>query len=40
VPDVRLDNQRPAQFVFSQHVEKKLEEIRQNKQHEPLEAAE
>jgi len=40
VPDVRLDNQRPAQYVFSQHVEKKLEEIRQNKQREPLEAAE
>ena len=26
-PDVRLDRQRPAQYVFSRHVERKLEEI-------------
>jgi len=29
-PDIRLDRQRPAQYVFSQHVAHKLEEIRQN----------
>jgi len=27
-PDIGLDRQRPAQYVFSQHVERKLEEIR------------
>jgi hopanoid biosynthesis associated radical SAM protein HpnH len=31
VPEIRLDQQRPAQFVFSQHVERKLDEIRQTK---------
>jgi len=30
-PDVALDRQRPAQYVFSQHVDQKLEEIRQAK---------
>jgi hopanoid biosynthesis associated radical SAM protein HpnH len=30
-PEIPLDNQRPAQFVFSAHVEEKLEEIRQGK---------
>jgi hopanoid biosynthesis associated radical SAM protein HpnH len=30
-PDIRLDRQRPAQYVFSQHVDHKLEEIRQGK---------
>jgi hopanoid biosynthesis associated radical SAM protein HpnH len=30
--DVPLDGQRPAQFVFSRHVEHKLDEIRQEKQ--------
>jgi hypothetical protein len=27
-PDIPLDKQRPADYVFSAHVEKKLEEIR------------
>ncbi|MDE1937687.1 MAG: DUF3463 domain-containing protein, partial [Alphaproteobacteria bacterium] len=27
-PDISLANQRPAEFVFSRHVEKKLSEIR------------
>jgi hypothetical protein len=27
-PDISLANQRPAEFVFSRHVEKKLAEIR------------
>jgi hypothetical protein len=26
-PDVALDRQRPAQYVFSKHVDQKLEEI-------------
>jgi hopanoid biosynthesis associated radical SAM protein HpnH len=30
-PDVRLDRQRPAQYVFSRHVERKLEEIQHGK---------
>jgi hypothetical protein len=30
-PDVVLDRQRPAQYVFSQHVDQKLEEIRRAK---------
>jgi hopanoid biosynthesis associated radical SAM protein HpnH len=30
VPDIRLDGQRPAQYVFSQHVELKMDEIRKN----------
>ena len=29
VPDLSLDGQRPADYVFSQHVAEKLEEIRQ-----------
>ena len=29
-PDIRLDRQRPAQYVFSRHVEQKLAEIREN----------
>src|SRR5579885_1393656 len=29
VPDIPLEGQRPAQYVFSQHVAQKLEEIRQ-----------
>jgi hypothetical protein len=32
VPDIPLDRQRPAEFVFSKHVDHKLEEIRQAKQ--------
>jgi hypothetical protein len=30
-PDISLDNQRPAEFVFSSHVERKLSEIRRSK---------
>jgi hypothetical protein len=30
-PEIPLANQRPAQFVFSAHVEEKLEEIRSGK---------
>ena len=30
-PDISLENQRPAQFVFSRHVEQKLTEIQENK---------
>jgi hopanoid biosynthesis associated radical SAM protein HpnH len=30
-PEVQLDRQRPAEFVFSRHVEHKLTEIRDNK---------
>jgi len=30
-PEIPLDKQRPAQFVFSRHVEHKLKEIRENK---------
>jgi hopanoid biosynthesis associated radical SAM protein HpnH len=39
-PDVSLDRQRPAQYVFSQHVERKLDEIRQRKSQPQLTAAE
>jgi hypothetical protein len=39
-PDVSLDRQRPAQYVFSQHVERKLDEIRQRKSRPQLTAAE
>jgi len=31
VPEIRLDKQRPAQYVFANHVEKKLSEIEQAK---------
>jgi hopanoid biosynthesis associated radical SAM protein HpnH len=40
VPEIRLDRQRPAQFVFSQHVERKLDEIQQTKSETELAAAE
>jgi hopanoid biosynthesis associated radical SAM protein HpnH len=40
VPDIKLDRQRPAQYVFSQHVERKLDEIRQNKREVEIAAAE
>ena len=30
-PEIRLDRQRPAQYVFSRHVEQKLSEIRDSK---------
>ncbi len=40
-PDISLANQRPAEFVFSRHVEHKLDEIRTAKTRpQPLEAAE
>jgi porphobilinogen deaminase len=29
-PDISLEKQRPAQYVFSRHVEQKLAEIKQN----------
>jgi hopanoid biosynthesis associated radical SAM protein HpnH len=31
-PDIRLDRQRPAEYVFSKHVQNKLSEIRQGSQ--------
>ena len=40
VPDIPLDRQRPAQYVFSQHVEQKLDEIRQRDRENELVAAE
>ena len=30
-PEISLDRQRPAQYVFSKHVEHKMEEIREAK---------
>jgi len=33
-PEIPLDRQRPAQYVFSKHVETKLDEIRQAKEKE------
>jgi hypothetical protein len=30
-PEISLDRQRPAEYVFSKHVERKMEEIRQAK---------
>jgi hopanoid biosynthesis associated radical SAM protein HpnH len=30
-PDISIENQRPAQYVFSRHVEQKLGEIQENK---------
>jgi hypothetical protein len=40
VSDIALDRQRPAQYVFSQHVDQKLEEIRRIKQDPELAGAE
>ncbi|MBI3702359.1 MAG: adenosyl-hopene transferase HpnH [Rhizobiales bacterium] len=40
VPDIRLDRQRPAQYVFSQHVEQKLHEISRNRREVEMTAAE
>ena len=37
--DIPLDAQRPAQYVFSRHVEKKLEEIRQSAEEKELAGA-
>jgi len=39
-PDIPLDHQRPARYVYSKHVERKLEEIKQNQQKSDLVAAE
>ncbi len=41
-PDIPLDRQRPAEFVFSRHVDKALKEIRSRpkREREPAEAAE
>jgi hopanoid biosynthesis associated radical SAM protein HpnH len=36
VPEINLENQRPAEYVFSQHVENKLEDIRVNKREAEL----
>jgi len=30
-PEISLEGQRPAQFVFSRHVDQKLAEIQENK---------
>jgi hypothetical protein len=30
-PEISLENQRPAQYVFSRHVDQKLTEIQENK---------
>jgi len=38
-PEIPLDKQRPPEFVFSRHVERKLEEIRQSKKKPELVAA-
>ena len=34
-PEIPLDRQRPAQYVFSKHVERKMEEIREAKSRKP-----
>jgi hopanoid biosynthesis associated radical SAM protein HpnH len=39
-PDISLEHQRPAHYVFSQHVERKLDEIRQTKRESDLVGAE
>jgi len=39
-PDIALEHQRPAQYVFSQHVERKLDEIRQTTRESDLVGAE
>jgi hypothetical protein len=31
VPEISLENQRPAEFVFSRHVEQALERLRHQK---------
>jgi hypothetical protein len=40
VPDIPLNRQRPAPFVFSRHVEKKLAEIRETGEKRPKRAKE
>jgi hypothetical protein len=39
-PEIPLDKQRPAEFVFSRHVEHELAAIQQAEKRAPLEAAE
>jgi hopanoid biosynthesis associated radical SAM protein HpnH len=39
-PDIALNRQRPAQYVFAQHVERKLEEIRHSRRETELIEAE
>lgn len=39
-PEISLTHQRPAQYVFSQHVERKLDEIRQSEREAELVGAE
>jgi hypothetical protein len=34
-PEISLDRQRPAQYVFSKHVEQKLAEIEKKKTEKP-----
>jgi DNA topoisomerase IA len=34
-PEIPLDKQRAAQYVFSKHVEQKLEEIQKKKKEKP-----
>ena len=37
-PDIPLDKQRPAEYVFSRHVEHKIKEICEGKTQTPAEA--
>jgi hopanoid biosynthesis associated radical SAM protein HpnH len=39
-PEISLENQRPAEFVFSRHVQQAMEKIKHEKKKEPAEAAE
>jgi len=34
-PEIALDRQRPAEYVFAKHVEQKLEEIKKKKTEKP-----
>jgi hypothetical protein len=40
VADIPLDRQRPAQFIFSKHVEEKLDEIREIERRDAVVASE
>jgi hypothetical protein len=39
-PEIPLEGQRPAEFVFSRHVEHELVAIRETEKRAPLQAAE
>jgi hypothetical protein len=39
-PEIPLEGQRPAEFVFSRHVEQELAAIQKAEKRVPLEAAE